>query len=392
MKRVCALLCPLVLAGGVLAQAGTQDELQQLRKQFQEFKRDTDEAIDELESRLAAGGAGAESGTTDFLLTGYTSANYTEVERSNSVFGGSFNPLFLWQLSDELFFESEVELELEDDETEVVLEYAHLTYSPFDFLSIGAGKFLVPFAQWGERLHPAWINKLPDGPLHWAHHGGLAPLSEVGLNVRGGFDVQDVGVNYALYVTNGPQLLTSGHHAGELRFGFAGDNNTNKALGGRIGVLPIPQLEVGFSMMGGRAGTNGDPTSQVDALLWALDASYTRTWDQIKGTVDARFEFMRSDVDQDPSLIGGLDNERDGLYVQLAYRPDQLENFAKNLEGVFRFDDVDQPGSGADRSRLTFGINYWLGPSSLGKVAYQVDDRDGPGDANALLIQFAMGF
>ena len=48
---------------------------------------------------------------------------------------------------------------------------------------------------------------------------------------------------------------------------------------------------------------------------------------------------------------------------------------------------------GYDESRYTIGLNYWLGPSTVLKTAYQFDDRShGSQNQNAILIQAAMGF
>ena len=46
-----------------------------------------------------------------------------------------------------------------------------------------------------------------------------------------------------------------------------------------------------------------------------------------------------------------------------------------------------------DEQRWTLGLNYWLAPSSVVKVAYQFDNRNaGEKDRDAFLAQFAIGF
>ena len=46
-----------------------------------------------------------------------------------------------------------------------------------------------------------------------------------------------------------------------------------------------------------------------------------------------------------------------------------------------------------DETRWTLGIDYWLRPNAVFKLAYRIDRSDDPGeDANALLTQFAIGF
>lgn len=397
-RFTCSILALALPIAGMHAQGPPEDAAaQKLREEMRQLRSSTEAAIKELDSRLVdtlRQDSTLPTGRSGFLLTGYASAGFTDSREETGSFGAGFNPVFLWKVDDHLFFEAELELELEDRDTEVELEYAQLTYAVSDNLTVGAGKFLVPFGQFGERLHPAWINKLPDAPLHWGHHGGIAPMAEIGIQVRGAAVMTDNSrINWAAYVSNGPHLVTTGAEAGELEFGSAEENNTNHAYGGRIGILHMPGFEVGFSFMNGRAGANDDPTAGVDALLYAFDASWTRHFDALKGTVDTRFEWMRSDVDAHPSLVSGQANERDGWYAQFAYRPDKVESSIKNWEIVGRYDTLEVPSSlNEDRRRITVGLNYWLGASSVAKVAYQFDDRNGPGDDNIFMLQFALGF
>ena len=50
--------------------------------------------------------------------------------------------------------------------------------------------------------------------------------------------------------------------------------------------------------------------------------------------------------------------------------------------------------TGANETRYTVGLNYWLTPSSVFKTAYEFDHQGGPNADrhNALLIQFVTGF
>lgn len=388
----------------------TRAEYNQLLKELEELKakvkavkpaaqsEQIDENLNYFNEQLEAVKSLAESGKpgkSNFLLSGYGAAGFTDRENQASQFSAGLSPVFLWKVSDKFLFESELELELDDGDTEVHLEYAQITYLLHDYVTVGAGKFLLPFGTFGERLHPAWINKLPDAPIFRQHHGGFTPMTEVGAQVRGGIPlVANAKMNYAFFVSNGPQLADSGHHAGELGFGSASDNNGNKAVGGRIGLLPIPELELGFSFMTGQAGESGKPTSGVDAFLWSTDLSYVRPSELLKGTFDARFEWVRSEVDAHPTLLMGDDNTRDGWYAQLAYRPDKLDSFLKDCEIVGRYDTVDLPSRlNKDEDRFTLGLNYWFNPSTLFKLAYQFDDHENAArEADAVMAQFAIGF
>jgi hypothetical protein len=56
-------------------------------------------------------------GTTKFLLAGYGTAGFTARSGEDPFFDAAFNAIFLWKLTDRLFFEGELEFEFEDQET-----------------------------------------------------------------------------------------------------------------------------------------------------------------------------------------------------------------------------------------------------------------------------------
>ena len=403
----------------------SREEYEKLKSEFEAFKKEmrqtrttvtpdsaTQEQFDYLEAELEIVRALAQTsqaGSTRFLVTGYATTGFTDRDGSNSTFSAGFNPIFLWELNDRLLSETELELELTSGdhggETETELEYAHASYLVNDSVTVGAGKFLTPFGIFGERLHPAWINKLPDAPLAFSHDG-LAPMASIGAYVRGGVPVGDsMKGNYAFYLSNGPTLNIGDdepEEAGFLHFNNNSDSDNNKAFGGRVGLLPIPELEIGYSFQYSKV--QPDDFTAVDVVLHAVDVSYVRDSDELGGVIDVRFEWVWSDVDDatydaDGSLGFGptrFNNSREGGYVQVAYRPSKSGNkVIKKLEGVVRYDWLDNPDDAPesfDEQRYTFGLNYWLTPSTVLKAAYQMDDKDGAEDTDAFLIQAAIGF
>ncbi len=350
-------------------------------------------------------------GSTKFLLSGYGAAGYRNRDADNSTFSANFNPIFLWELSDKIFFEGELELELENEEgggeTKLDLEYSHLTYLVNDYITVGMGKFLSPFAIQSERLHPDWIGKLPDSPLPFGHDG-IAPLAELGVQVRGGAPIGPTKVNYATYMSNGPRLnlgMDEEEETGWLHFdNYDVDFNNNKAWGGRVGFLPIPEAEIGYSWQLSEVEASGTDYTDVQAILQAADFSYVRDAECLMGTVDVRCEVVWSDVEDVIYDLGGeefdFNNKRWGGYAQGAYRPSRLECFLKDCELVFRYDWLDAPDDAPeafDEERYTLGLNYWLGPSTVVKAAYRWDDRTSeeqePGeDDDAFLFEAAIGF
>ncbi|HKJ87640.1 MAG TPA: porin, partial [Gammaproteobacteria bacterium] len=145
-----------------------ENRVRNLERELKQVKRDT-----KSEERALA----------KWQVTGYADAGFTATteDASNDAFTvGSFNPTFHFQYSDFLLFESELEVELEDDgATNVNLEYSQLNLIASDHLTVVLGKFLSPIGQFQERLHPSWVNKLPTAPAGYGH-GGAQPLSEAG--------------------------------------------------------------------------------------------------------------------------------------------------------------------------------------------------------------------
>ncbi len=368
--------------------------------------------IDELREELAKVKETAQStvpGTTKFLLTGFAFGGFEKRNGEPSTFSAGLTPILLWELSDKLFFEGELELGLNDTETEVELGYAQLTYLLNDYITVGVGKFLTPFGQFPERLHPAWINKLPDFPLAFDEDEGLVPFSQVGAKVGGVIPIGPTKLLYDLYASNGPRLNTDdSDRAGSLEFDNFTDIDNNKAVGGRIGFMPIPGLEVGYSIQGSRVKAPDTSGSDADVLLQGVDGSYNHDFEWLKGGIDLRVEWVWSRVSRltyDPTGTLGFgpvtfSNRRNGGYVQLAYRPYKLKvPIIEKLEAVGRYDRIDAPSlaPGAfDEERWSLGLNYWLGQSTVIKAAYEFGHRDssenGHENVDSFLLQAAMGF
>lgn len=357
-----------------------------------------EELEDEMDEMGDAGGD-FDAGTTNFIVTGYAFTNFTNVENSDSSFIAGFNPIFLWKLSDQLFIKSELELELEGSSTKIALEYLDMSYVVNDYLTITAGKFLTPLSYFKENLHPAWINKLPKQPMFASGGLRLIPTTSIGVEARGAVPVGNTKLNYAAYVANGFTVNTTGTKAGRLAFKNFDDINNNKAFGGRIGFFFLPELEGFYAAHFGDVVASGSTFGSVDALVQVAGLNFVTEHESIGGRLDIRFEYVMSDVDDVDYGTGVFNNEREGGYVQIAYRPAGSDAFLDKLEGVFRYDFLDQPSGApdpADIDRYTLGLNYWVSPSAVFKIAYQFDDVDDPtgatSDSDGVTMQFAIGF
>src|SRR5256714_2364483 len=311
-------------------------------------------------------------GTTKFLLAGWAEGMFEARNGQVSTFSASFNPIFLWELTPKLLFDSRLEIEPSGGGTNVNLVNAQISYLLNDYIALGVGEFFSPSNVFVERFEPQWINKLPDRPIGVYHD--VLPNISVGAQVRGGFPIGSTRANYAFYVSNGPVLNTfDPRSAGTLDFNSYTDNNDDKAVGGRVGFLPIPGVEVGYGFETSRPGFQGTPFSDLRALVQSVDLEITRDSDLLKGRINlfAQYAWSRVDhavYDPDGSLGFGplpLTARRDGGYAEIAYRPTKVDiDFIRNLEMIFRWDHLSADPSGLgdpSETRWTLGLNYWPG-------------------------------
>ena len=341
-------------------------------------------------------------GTTKFLLAGYGSAGFTARSGEDPFFEASFNALFLYKMTDRLFFEGEMELQFENGETAINLEVAQASYLLNDYMTIGVGRFLNPMNFFVERQHMNWVNKLPDKPL--AVYDGLLPESQLGAQLRGVVPIGPTKLEYVAFVANAPDLITvpdDFSQLGTLEFPNTSNTGGHYAVGGHVGFIPIPQLEVGYGIQRSKVGPRH---GAVEAILHSVDFNYVQDSTLLKGLINFRAQWVWSRIGHfiyDPDGQQGFgpfefDNNRNGGYVQLAYRPTKIDNdIIKNLEIVARYDRLNQWRTpvGFDEQRLTLGLNYWVTPSAVVKAAYQFDDKNGLGlDQDAFMLQVSVGF
>ena len=345
-----------------------------------------------------------EYSNTGFLLTGYTNASFISEGKNNSFGDVGFSPIFLWRPAKHFFFEGELEMEFEDGQLHLNLEYANINCVLNKYITFRFGRFLTPFGTFQNLYHPSWINKLPLTPLGFGHDG-VGPSSEIGAALGGGFPIGSSKLNYSIYVSNGPVLNLGDEEPGEegnLMYENYSDNNKNKAIGGRIGFLPFlnSSLELGVSVQSAKPGDTGSEYEKINTLMYAYDLNYVKQIDFLKGTVDVKAQLNVVNVDNaiypdhdDSTGMGTYtyENKRDVLYVQLAYRPTMSKNkVIKNFEGVIRHSALNLPEYAEENKDVTqniFGLNYWANWRTVVKAAYQ-PDKDTP----RFWLQIAMGF
>ncbi len=322
-----------------------------------------------------------------FLLRGYAHSGFEKFEEGSSFVGGSFNPIFLWQQSDRLLFEGELEVELEDGTTRLGLEYANMSFILNKRAIIRVGQFLIPFGIFAERLHPRWINRLPSNPLGFTHGEQVGPGSALGVELRGGAPVGSGKINYSVYVINGPTLNDGSvepEEVGQLHYDNYEDNNDNKAIGGRLGLLPFSNssLEIGFSGQTAKVGARGTPYEDTQAWLYAVDLSMVHNITPLKGILDVKAQYNLTQVDRNTYTVGAetfrFTNKNTAYFVQATYKPAFVSNkFFQKLEFAGRYSGLkmapDAPW-GKEKTQWAVSLNYWLDWRTVVKFSYQYTD------------------
>lgn len=390
-----------------------------------------------------------------FLLTGsaHTNLIIDGNKFQSAGFEVGFLPVLLWKPSKRLFFESHLHITIGSGSPQantsmsgmagmglrhsgmttapsstststapagssIMVAYANLVYFVNPYFTFTGGMFLSPFGIYAERLHAEWINKLPDAPEGMGHTDQMIPETELGIQLRGGIPIRKFKINYSIYISNGPALIDdTSSSAGKLTYDNLIDNNTNKALGGRLGLMPIPgnsSLEIGFYAQHGRVGKDGTMHAGVNALLYGADITWYHYFEHLKGTIDVKGQYCMVSVDKiyykaDPMLTLDVPAEDVNLgdstyrfnnvskiyFITAAYRPTASENFMKNTEYIFRYDILNSPCSsrwGNAANRWTLGIAYWLESRSAVKLSYSIEKiQNTVKTKNILMMQFVMG-
>jgi len=385
-----------------------RQHIQQLEQQIQGVEAKSDQKNKEMEEQLTGRLLDQSTfgqyidrfaGEHRFHLTGYGTAAFNWQDRTNTnTFNASVNPILLYRLSDRLLFESELELKLEDTETSADVEFAQADYLLNDYMTLVAGKFLLPFGEFIERLHPTWINKLVSHPLPFREgdEGGLLAFTNVGAQVRGsaplGYGEGAFG-EYAIYVANGPRFASTDR--GALMDNNNTDQNRGKGYGARIGIDPLP-IDYGLGRVHFGASTfdgKWDDGGHLWFTSWGLDSVYQNDLFELRG------EYLRL---QRNMPNGMPDDRREGWYIQAAYRLARVAiPYLNRTEFIVRYSGQNQnaltqealeEGFVRKPRQVALGLDYWIAPSVVWKLEYDRDLPSGAADSNAILTQFAVGF
>ena len=343
-----------------------------------------------------------------FALGGYGDVKYETSElEDSSAYSARFVPIFLFSLSDKMHVEAETEISINaEGETEIELEYADLHYFLTDTTTITAGKFLIPFGQFGPNIHPSWINRSPWTPGIYGSHGSsqvmvplLPILSDIGVAVQ---QTIVLGNNQKIfldfYSTNGPGLEAEEHsdepaddegeEAGHVELpevafeATSGDNNKDKAFGGRVAYAMLPGLEVGASYY--RASY--DDEEALDFKATGFDLNVIGSQYVLRGEY---IETQTDGIEGEEGVAEAHTFKRDGWYVQGTLQTGNIFSTLAGTELVLEYSETNKL---AEASRWMMGVNYWLDARSVIKVAYDDTEVAEGDDDQRFTVQLSYGF
>jgi uncharacterized protein YoxC len=342
-----------------------------------------------------------------FVLAGDFAIDYkwNDRDHKNSFSLENFAPIFLFQAGERLLFEGEVEFALTPDGSDIPeLEYAQADYVLNDYMTIVAGKFILPFGDFLERQHQKWIMKLVDRPLLYRtpNQGGVMQDNGVGVQLRGAIPLgygEGAFAEYSAYVVNGPRFESA--DSGAFFADNHVDNNQGKGYGARLGldVLPIDykmgRLHLSVSTYDGE----WDSTTATKGGDKHWFTSWGVGFDYLKLPFELRGEYL-SDNRNMPRPR--RNDHRQGWYLEGSYMLNELPiDYLRRFELVARWSGVNQNTIPEDDSftaftrkprEISLGIDYWLAPSEVVKFEYERVIQHDARDFNALFTSFAYGF
>ncbi|MDQ6814347.1 MAG: hypothetical protein M3040_11460 [Bacteroidota bacterium] len=326
----------------------------------------------------------------------------TTISKTNSLGDANnyeFSPLLLWRHGKKFLMEFEPSF----NNNGLSVNWADVSYFARPNLIIRAGYLVLPFGTYSKRLAAGWINKLATDPI------GIADMTptDYGIEVEGGLPMGNMKMNYDVALSNGNQLLADG----SLSSGNIEDNNNNKNITARLGLLPFSNssLEVGVSGMFGKVGDRNAGFQNVTGDMYAFDLNYVKTFNAVLVNVKAQYNI--ADISNanyvspvDATQTYTFKNHITTGFAQCALRPTGANSFLKDVELAGRYTSYNTPSNstwGSDQHSVSLGLNYWITWRSVVKLTYEtykgnstashaLNAYTGTTGSNALYLQFSI--
>lgn len=305
-------------------------------------------------------------------INGYSSFEYEYQLNEDTIGGGKGDPngsfdadlfdiVLNVQVSDNLRMSADVTWEhgsaTEEGFGNVAVEYAFPEYTVTDALKFRAGKMFVPFGIYNE-IHtakPAFLAvKEPLSTNKPEKFGGdqrFYPRWTTGVSVLGNLNIGDIGLDYHVHVGNGYQEETNPYEE---------DNNTQKALAGRLRVEPLENMKLGFSYYSDALNAY-DTLGQLMGNRTLLTSYGAHLEYQYKG-FGVEFEWVTGTIK--PHGADAL--EKTGLEGMLYY------TFKERYTPFVRLESLDPNAdiSNDEATLLSFGGNIKIDESFFFKLQY----------------------
>jgi hypothetical protein len=308
-----------------------------------------------------------------------------------------FSPMFLWRHGDKFLMEFEPSF---SSGGQLGVNWADVSYFACPGLIIRAGWFVLPFGTYNKRLAAGWIDKLATDPPV----ADIPPGTDFGVEVEGGFPLGNMKWNYDVSLTNGNQLASDG----EIQQVGTIDNNLNKTVTARLGLLPISNssLEIGLSGQLGTVGDAGAPDQSAQEKAYAVDLQYVKLFSpflvNIKGQYNYVYVTKQNYTNPTDSSTYTFDNKATTGFAQVSVRPTGASSkLVKNLELSYRYSNYTAPSGslwGQKNNISEAALLYWLSWRTVLKCAYQWNNTTSTAlgsegvitQSNTLYIQFSI--
>ena len=293
-----------------------------------------------------------------------------QVSKTNSLGDADhyeLSPMFLWRHGTNWL----VEFEPSFTGGSLGVNWADISYFASPALIIRAGYFVVPFGIYNKRLAAGWIDKLATDPM-----GNDLPGTDFGVEVSGGMPLGSMKWSYDISLTNGLQLQPDG----ELQNIGLSDNNNNKTVSGRLGLLPFSNssLEIGVSGLYGGVADAGSSYQNANTTMYGADLSFVKNINPFLINVKGQYSLVtvnrQNYIKPTDFTPYSFDNKSTSAFAQVSVRPVSADNkILKNLELAFRYVNYTTPGSslwGQNYNEEDIGLDYWLNWRTVLKFTY----------------------
>jgi hypothetical protein len=243
-----------------------------------------------------------------------------------------------------------------NDHTNLVFTQAYVEWSPWSDkpYRIRTGRFWSSFAGTSDDLLSAQ-NEFAPTPMARS----VLPFSfQEGVQVDGAYKLSDgdVGLNWTFEVGNGNNAFPENGGSPGVSY----DNNSEKDIIARVGVLPLnfmeehslSRLELGANYIDGTI--QDQPGSTIEYDGWAADLN----WEAPKYRLRAYY----ADIENDTFTAGGGETtlDREGLLIEGRYEVLEDVGVLGSMDVKARYDEFSRETTSRTRGdeRISYGINF----------------------------------